>query len=186
MGYYGYFVKDVHCYEEFPETYHQFRKRHEKWVKGDCEYLHHEFIPFLFSKQVTLTEKLDVLLACFSLFIPAVFLVYLFTANVLLPMLIAETHTVSINLFGHSIELMSGYFTEPYFKTLWTFDFFMITMIGMFAPIFCYFGKLFSQYHRIAGGTDSSTTHCRLPSSLQLQSEKGVATYTCKDAETRS
>jgi len=179
-------VKDVHCYEEFPETYHQFRKRHEKWVKGDCEYLHHEFIPFLFSKQVTLTEKLDVLLACFSLFIPAVFLVYLFTANVLLPMLIAETHTVSINLFGHSIELMSGYFTEPYFKTLWTFDFFMITMIGMFAPIFCYFGKLFSQYHRIAGGTDSSTTHCRLPSSLQLQSEKGVATYTCKDAETRS
>ncbi|OGW12627.1 MAG: hypothetical protein A3G93_13310 [Nitrospinae bacterium RIFCSPLOWO2_12_FULL_45_22] len=149
FGYRGYFVREVTCYEDFPETYQQFRKRHEKWVKGACEYLHHEFLPFLLSKRVTLPEKLDVLFSSFSLFIPAVFLIYIFIANAVLPILLAEKHTLSISLFGHSIELMPAYFMEPRFKNLWTLDFYLITLIGMFSPIFCYFGKIFSHPQKI-------------------------------------
>ena len=149
IGYRGYFVRDVTCYEDFPETYRQFRKRHEKWVQGACEYIRHEFMPFVLSKRVTFAEKLDVLLAAFMLFIPAVFLVYIFIANAFLPMLMAEKHTLAISLFGQRFELMSAYFMEPRFKNLWTFDFYMITLIGMFSPIFCYFGSIFSHPKKI-------------------------------------
>ncbi|MFH1702233.1 MAG: glycosyltransferase family 2 protein [Nitrospirota bacterium] len=149
LGYRGHFVKEVNCYEDFPETYHQFRKRHEKWVKGACEYLHCEFLPFLFSKNITWPEKFDVLFSSFSLFIPALFLIYIFVANMILPMLLAEKHTISFSLFSYRFELMSGFFMEPYFKNIWTFDFYVITLIGMFAPIFCYLGKLFSHPRQI-------------------------------------
>jgi cellulose synthase/poly-beta-1,6-N-acetylglucosamine synthase-like glycosyltransferase len=130
LGYRGYFAREVTCYEDFPETYHQFRKRHEKWVQGGCEYLQHEFLPFIRSKQVTLAEKVDVSLSTFILFIPALFLVYIFIANALLPFLLA-------------------YFMEPRFEKVWTFDFYLITLIGMFSPIFCYFGSIFSHPKRI-------------------------------------
>lgn len=149
LGYRGYFVREVTCYEDFPETYQQFRKRHEKWVQGACEYLRHEFLPFVLSKRVTFAEKLDVTMSIFILFIPAVFLVYIFIANAFLPMLLAEKHNLSITLFGRTFELMSAYFMEPRFEKVWTFDFYLITLIGMFAPIFCYFGSIFSHPKKI-------------------------------------
>ena len=149
LGYSGYFVKEVVCYEDFPETYHQFRKRHEKWVKGACEYFHREFSSFVLSRNVTLSEKLDVLFSCFSLFIPAAFLIYIFLANVLLPILLAEKHTISVSLFGRQFEFMSGYFMEPLFRKLWTFDFYIITLVGMFAPILCYLEKMLTHPKKI-------------------------------------
>jgi cellulose synthase/poly-beta-1,6-N-acetylglucosamine synthase-like glycosyltransferase len=149
IGYRGHFVREVTCYEDFPETYQQFRKRHEKWVQGACEYLQHEFLPFVLSKHVTCAEKLDVLLSTFILFIPAMFLVYIFIANAFLPILMVEKHTLSISLFNRTFEFMSGYFMEPRFEKVWTFDFYLITLIGMFAPIFCYVGSIFSRPKKI-------------------------------------
>jgi cellulose synthase/poly-beta-1,6-N-acetylglucosamine synthase-like glycosyltransferase len=144
FGYRGYFAGEVTCLEDFPETYHQFRKRYEKWVKGACEFLHRESLPFFLSKKVTLPEKLDVFFSCMSLFIPALFLIYIFTANAILPMLIADKHVLTVVIFGKSFELMPVYFMEPRFKELWTFDFYIMTFISMFSPIFCYFLKIFS------------------------------------------
>ena len=149
LGFRGHFVREVICYEDFPETYHQFRTRSEKWVKGACEYLHREFWPFLISPKVTFAEKMDVLMSCFSLFLPVTFLIFLFVANGILPMFMAEQHTVSVTLFGESYQLMPTYFLEPVFKDLWTLDFYLITLIGMFAPIFVYFGAVFSQPRKI-------------------------------------
>ena len=149
FGYRGYFVREVACYEDFPETYQQFRKRHEKWVQGACEYLHREFRPFFFSKNVTFPEKLDVLFSSFILFVPAVFLIYLLIANAFLPPLFGEKQMLSINLWGKDFELVPVYFMESRFEDIWTLDFYLITLVGMFASIFCYFGAIFSHPQRI-------------------------------------
>ncbi len=149
IGYKGYFAREVICYEDFPETYHQFRTRHEKWVKGACEYLHREALPFFMSKRVTWPEKLDVLFSCISLFIPFIFLFYVLIANAILPMLLAEKHMLSVNLLGKSFDLMPAYFMEPRFKELWTLDFYLITIISMFSPIFCYLEKMYSHPGKI-------------------------------------
>lgn len=145
MGFRGYFVREVKCYEDFPETYLQFRKRQEKWVQGACEYLHREFLPFLFSRRVTFAEKMDVFLSLFALFIPAIFLAYLFVANAFLPMLLADQYTLSMTVFGKTFNLMPVYFFEPRFKNLWTLDFYFITILGMFSPMLCYLPKVFTQ-----------------------------------------
>jgi cellulose synthase/poly-beta-1,6-N-acetylglucosamine synthase-like glycosyltransferase len=145
FGYHGYFVRDVTCYEDFPETYLQFRRRYEKWVKGACEYVHREFLPFLLSRHVTVPEKLDVLFSCMSLFLPSGFLVYIFIANALLPVLLAEKYTMTLTIFGYRFELLSVYFLEPNFKALWTPDFYVITIIGMFSSMFCYCVFLLAQ-----------------------------------------
>jgi len=174
LGYRGYFVREVTCYEDFPETYRQFRKRYEKWVMGACEYLHHEFLPFLMSKRITLTEKLDVLFSSFSLFIPALFLIYILTANAVLPLLLAEKHNLNISLFGYRFNLMNAYFMEPRFGKLWTLDFYLITLIGMFSPIFCYIGKIFSHPKKIINLLFKSAVPYI---SLILVSACGILTY---------
>jgi cellulose synthase/poly-beta-1,6-N-acetylglucosamine synthase-like glycosyltransferase len=176
IGYRGYFVRDVTCYEDFPETYRQFRKRHEKWVQGACEYLRQEFVPFVLSKRVTFAEKLDVLLATFILFIPAVFLIYILIANAFLPMLMAERHSLSITLFGQRFELMSAYFMEPRFKDLWTLDFYLITIVGMFSPVFCYFGAMLSRPRSIIRLLMKSSVPYI---SLILVCTCGILTYLC-------
>lgn len=144
LGFRGHFVRDVTCYEDFPETYQQFRKRHEKWVKGACEYLHHHFRSFLVSRRVTLPEKIDVMLSCFSLFLPALFLLFLLVANAVLPMQLAEKHTLSVSIMNTTLDIMPGYFLEPRFRSLARIDFYLITFVGMFGALFCYFGSLFS------------------------------------------
>lgn len=149
MGYLGYFVREVTCHEDFPETYRQFRKRQEKWVQGACEYLHCEFLPFLCARGVSFAEKVDVLLSLFVLFIPALFLFYLFIANALLPVLLAEKHTLSMTVFNQTFNLMPAYFLEPKFKQLWTVDFYIMTILGMFSPIFCCFSRVFLQPRKI-------------------------------------
>ena len=174
LGYRGYFAREVTCFEDFPETYHQFRRRYEKWVKGACEYLHHEFLPFFLSKQVTWPEKLDVLFSCFSLFIPALFLIYIFVANAVLPMLLAEEHTSYITLFGYRLKFMSAYFMGSSFEKLWSFDFYIITFIAMFSPLFCYIGKIFSNPKKIIKLLFKSATPYI---SLMLVSACGVLTY---------
>jgi membrane glycosyltransferase len=149
MGYRGYFAHDVICYEDFPETYLQFRRRQEKWVQGACEYLHREFLPFLFARGVTFAEKMDVLLSLFVLFIPALFLLYLFVANAFLPVLLAEKHILSMTILGKTFNLMPAYFLEPTFKQLWTLDLYLMTILGMFSPVLCYLTKVFFQPRKI-------------------------------------
>jgi cellulose synthase/poly-beta-1,6-N-acetylglucosamine synthase-like glycosyltransferase len=142
LGFRGLFVREVTCYEDFPETYRQFRKRHEKWVKGACEYLHREFLPFLLCRHIGISEKLDVTLSCFSLFLPAIFLAFLFVANAALPLVLGEQRPLVIDFMGWRFHLMSAYFLEPRFRQLWHLDFYFITLLGMFAPIICYCGSL--------------------------------------------
>lgn len=157
IGYRGLFVEDVICYEDFPETYQQFRIRHEKWVKGACEYICQEFWPFLKSRGVTFHEKMDVFLSCFSLFLPTLFLIYLFIANAVLPVLLAEKKMATAEFFGNKYELIPAYQLEPIFRELFTFDFYVITLIGMFAPIFPYIGVAFLRPRQVFGLLFKST-----------------------------
>lgn len=149
LGYQGVFVPDVACHEDFPETYPQFRRRHEKWVQGACEYMHRELLPFLRAPGVGLAEKLDVLFSSCTLFIPALFFIFLLVANAILPITLADKHTLSVTFGDSTYNIMPAYFLEPRFRSIWTWDFYIITLIGMFSPIFCYFRRICAQPRRI-------------------------------------
>jgi cellulose synthase/poly-beta-1,6-N-acetylglucosamine synthase-like glycosyltransferase len=60
-GYYGLFVRDVLCGEEFPEDFRRWHRRQFRLVQADTEILFNQMPGFLRNKNVSLIEKLDLL-----------------------------------------------------------------------------------------------------------------------------
>lgn len=135
FGYRGYFVKDVLSYEDFPESYPQLRKQQEKYVKGGCEYLHKYFPSFVKSKKVTWFEKLDVLLSCSTLFLPALYIFFLVIFCLMLPYFFAELRPLHFSLFGQQLNIGSAYLLKESFNSIWNWDFYVITLLMIFAPV---------------------------------------------------
>lgn len=134
LGYRGYFVPEVISYEDFPEGYRQIRRQQEKYVKGACEYLHREFLPFVRSPAVRWYEKIDVLLSCLSLFLPVVFLVFMLTYCVMIPQFFASWQPTTIELFGRQLQSVSVLALNQNFYDLWSRDFYATTIICTLAP----------------------------------------------------
>ena len=135
LGYRGYFVSDVISYEDFPETYPQLRKQQEKYVKGGCEYLHKYLPSFLKSERVSWFEKLDVLFSCSTLFLPVFYVFFLFVFCLLLPYFFAETKPFHLALFDSQISIGSVYFLKESFNFIWNWDFYIVTLLMIFAPV---------------------------------------------------
>ena len=134
LGYRGYFAPDVISYEDFPQGFRQLRRQQEKYVKGACEYLHREVWPYLRSPVVQWYEKLDVLLSCGSLFVPVLFLIYMITYCVAMPALFYTWKPLTLQL-GHWSRSMPVLVPNGHFRSLWTWDFCVITVVSTFAPV---------------------------------------------------
>ena len=78
----------MQCYEDFPETYRQLRKQQEKYIKGGCQYILSSFGTFLKSKQPHWFEKLDLVLWCSNLFLPAFYVTDVEVINITSTLLI--------------------------------------------------------------------------------------------------
>ena len=85
MGYHGRYTENVVCYEDFPPTYTQLRRRTEKWIRGTAEFLKLYYKKFWNSKNVRWFEKLDVLLHASMHFTSVPTLIFLLVLGVLLP-----------------------------------------------------------------------------------------------------
>lgn len=135
-GYYGVFVPDVICYEDFPANYARFRRRNERWIKGTTEYLVRWYPKLLFSKNVSWAEKLDILFASANLLLAFPFLCYLFIIGITLPF--------SLSYFELHIPLAMKIFPAIRFYSSWEWDFYLAMIIAataQFLPIFFEFVK---------------------------------------------
>ncbi len=135
LGYRGHFVRDVISYEDFPETYPQFRKQQEKYVKGGCQYIASGLPSFLRSRSIPWFEKLDVLISCGSLFLPTLHLVFILTFALVLISALGEAKLLTFSLGGFEISLWNAYALKHSFDVIWTWDFYGITLLNMFAPM---------------------------------------------------
>jgi cellulose synthase/poly-beta-1,6-N-acetylglucosamine synthase-like glycosyltransferase len=144
LGYRGYYVRDIISYEDFPETYPQLRKQQEKYVKGGCEYLHKYSPSFLKSKRITWFEKLDVLLSCSTLFLPAFYIFFLFVFCLVLPLFFAEVKPLHLSLFDYRVSIGSAYTLKESFNSIWHWDFYVATLLMMFAPMLSCFELMLS------------------------------------------
>ncbi len=140
-GWRGYFAEDVICYENFPEDMRAFRVRHMKWTRGTCEFLRQKFWDVVYSKRISLVEKLDILFPTLSLPLSPLFFLFILDANLIL-----------INLFGHSqpiqLEFLKLQLNLPArvlgggFEALGGLDFFFMTALAIIAPILCFIIEL--------------------------------------------
>lgn len=126
-GYKGIFVEDVICYEDFPLNYTRFLRRNERWTKGTTEYFIKWFPQFLFSKRISIAEKLDTLISKSTLLLPILFISYVFVVAVTLPLYFEE--------FRLNIPLYLNFFTSPKYKINWPFDFYLMMIFFLSSQI---------------------------------------------------
>jgi cellulose synthase/poly-beta-1,6-N-acetylglucosamine synthase-like glycosyltransferase len=135
-GYFGVFQKDVIALESFPSSYSRFIRREIKVAKGTLEFIQIFLNSFVKSKQISLTEKIDLLLSTSSIYLPFIFLVYLLSLNVILPI-------ATLMAFPAKYRAASAYlFTSPDIGATvalnlkyWTWGFYFVTVITIFSPL---------------------------------------------------
>lgn len=86
VGYYTVFAPDIRCEEEFPVSYHAFKKRHSKWTQGNMEFIK-RYTATILNSRMTWFEKLDIFLFTYSLPLTALFSLYVIIHVIALPAL---------------------------------------------------------------------------------------------------
>ncbi|MCB0638540.1 MAG: glycosyltransferase, partial [Lewinella sp.] len=149
QGYRGRFVEDVICYEDFPDTVRAFRIRHMKWTRGTSEFLKQKMKWLLQARNISWTEKLDILFPTLNLPLTLVYFLFMVNANLLLPYFFGQSQDLTMAIGGR--EFIFPIITlSDHFSSIYTADFFLITLLTFFAPVLCFIvalahrpGKLF-------------------------------------------
>jgi len=172
-GYRGKFVSDVTCFEDFPDTVRAFRIRHMKWTRGTCEFLATKTRYLLSAKNITWTEKLDILFPTMNLPLTLLYLLFMVNANLLLPLYFGSRTDLTMVLGG--TELRFPIITlDPGFQAIFTTDFFLITMMTFFAPVLCFVLELVLRPAQLFRFLSHSTA---LYAALSPLSSIGVLSY---------
>lgn len=142
FGYRGLFVSDVICYEDFPEDYHKYRKRGERWISGTVDYFLKYYPKLLFSKHATWIEKVDIPLFAGRLLFGLPFILFLFIVSIALPLTIKyfnlylPLNTMPIPLFESIPLFFSGsYQVGQNLYTSWAFEFFIAMLLYAFSDL---------------------------------------------------
>lgn len=133
-GYRGRFVEEVVCYEDFPDTVRAFRIRHMKWTRGTSEFLHKKMGWLLRARNISWTEKLDVLFPTLNLPLTLVYFLFMLNANLVLPMFFSYRQDLTFVLGGQEL-LIPILALSPGFEVIYDWDFFAITLLTFFAPV---------------------------------------------------
>ncbi|MBK9337022.1 MAG: glycosyltransferase [Lewinellaceae bacterium] len=133
-GYRGRFVEEVICYEDFPDTVRAFRIRHMKWTRGTSEFLRRKMGWLLQAKNISWTEKLDVLFPTLNLPLTLLYFIFMLNANLALPLFFSYTQDLTFELGGHDF-LLPILVLNPGFEVIYDWDFFAITLLTFFAPV---------------------------------------------------
>lgn len=136
-GYYGVFAEDVVCTEAFPETVRAFRVRHVKWTRGTCEFLHKWTMPLIRSRKIPLIEKLDILFPTANLPLTFFFFIFMLIAGLGMPFVLGQQQELTWVIAGQEIAVPVR-LLPPELTSIFTPDFFAITVLTLFAPILCF------------------------------------------------
>ncbi len=137
LGYRGFFLEDVICYEDFPETVRAFRVRHMKWTRGTSEFLSKEFKRLIKAKKMTWQEKMDILFPTLNLPLTLLFFCFMINANLVLPYLFGMRQPITFvsgsnEVVANIVRLDNG------FGVINSLDFYVITLLTFLSPVLCF------------------------------------------------
>ncbi|HJW93074.1 MAG TPA: glycosyltransferase family 2 protein [Thermoanaerobaculia bacterium] len=135
LGYRGYFAHDVVSFEDFPIGYRQLRRQQARYVKGVCEYLHRESGRYLRARNVHWFEKLDVVLSCGTLFLPALVLCFMITFCLLVPLRFGIWAEMTLQIAGRDVSTIPALLLGGGFPELWNWPYFAVTALCTLAPV---------------------------------------------------
>ena len=136
-GWYGRFVENVTCYEEFPESVRSFRIRHMKWTRGTCELLVTELKRLILSENTSLIEKLDVLFPILNLPLSVFFLPFTICASLIIPNMWGLSNPFNVMIYGQGFAFAADS-SNVVLNAILGPDFFLITLLTFIAPMLCF------------------------------------------------
>lgn len=172
-GYRGRFVEEVICYEDFPDTVRAFRIRHIKWTRGTSEFLHKKMGWLLRARNISWTEKLDILFPTLNLPLTLVYFLFMLNANLILPMFFGYRQDLTF-VVGKQEFLFPILALSPGFEVIYDWDFFTITLLTFFAPVLSFVVALANKPAQLFRFLSHSTA---LYAALSPLSSIGVVAY---------
>ena len=148
LCYYGTFAEDVVCQEDFPETVRAFRIRHIKWTRGTCEFLAQYMMRLIKSRNVSMVEKMDILFPTINLPMTFFFFLFMINSGIVMPLMMGQQQDVTFVLSG-SEYVFPLIMLPEYFTKLYHWDFFLVTVITILAPVFCFILELHNKGARL-------------------------------------
>ncbi len=140
-GYRGKFVEHVVCYEDFPEDIRSFRIRHIKWTRGTCEFLLKEGRGLIRSRAMSWAEKCDILFPTLNLPLTLFYFLFMVNANIFMPLLFGRSQPVTAVIGGSEWVFPAVVFQDG-FASIFSTDFFLITLLTFFAPVLSFVVEL--------------------------------------------
>lgn len=144
LGYRGRFLEDVICYESFPDSVRAFRIRHMKWTRGTSEFLKKKMGWLIRAKNISWTEKLDILFPTLNLPLTLLYFLFMLNANLALPYFFGQPQDITFVLGGSEIRLPMVAL-DPRFQVIYGWDFYLITLLTFFAPVLSFVVALASR-----------------------------------------
>ncbi len=173
LGYRGRFLEDVVCYEDFPDSVRAFRIRHMKWTRGTSEFLSKKGGWLLRAKNISWTEKLDVLFPTLNLPLTLLYFMFMINANLALPYFFGHPQDVTFVLGGQEFRLPIVAL-DTRFQVIYGWDFYLITILTFFAPVLSFVVALARQPLKLFRFLSHSTA---LYAALTPLSSLGVLAY---------
>jgi len=155
-GYIGAFEERVICWEEFPETVRDFRRRHVKWSRGTAEFLHRFAGKLVRSRRVSTTEKLDILFPTVNLPHTLFFFLFMLIAGLAIPLLAGARSTLTVDLGVPDLGIPVFRLPEA-FTALHRWDIYLVTLVTIISPLSSFILDLWRQPVRLARFLGQST-----------------------------
>ena len=173
LGYRGRFLEDVICYEDFPDSVRAFRIRHMKWTRGTSEFLSKKMKWLIRAKNISWTEKLDILFPTLNLPLTLLYFVFMLNANIAMPYFFGHHQDVTFVLGNNEIRLPI-IALDGGFQVIYSWDFYLITILTFFAPVLSFVVALASQPLKLFRFLSHSTA---MYAALTPLSSMGVLAY---------
>jgi len=173
LGYRGRFLEDVICYESFPDSVRAFRIRHIKWTRGTSEFLKKKMGWLLRAKNISWTEKLDILFPTLNLPLTLLYFLFMLNANLALPYFFGYRQDLTF-VVGGSEFLLPIITLDPDFQVIYGWDFYLITLMTFFAPVLSFVVALAAQPGKLFRFLSHSTA---MYAALTPLSSIGVLAY---------
>lgn len=173
LGYRGRFLEDIICYENFPDSVRSFRIRHMKWTRGTSEFLKKKMGFLLRAKNISWTEKFDILFPTLNLPLTLLYFMFMLNANLALPYFFGVHRDITFVVSGaeYQIPIIS---LAPGFQVIYGWDFYLITLMTFFAPVLSFIVSLAAQPLKLFRFLSQSTA---LYAALTPLSSIGVLAY---------
>jgi hypothetical protein len=132
----GIFLEDLMCFEDFPTNYPAFKRQQERYLSGTTQVLRRYLRSLLRSREISLTEKIDFLMWCSPLYVPALVLIFVALCSIGIAAVFGHWETPVVSILGREFVLLPIRMIREPFTLLQSRGFQLFSVLCALSPAF--------------------------------------------------